>query len=151
MEVHATAPEAVFLVLGTGPELADLRARSSCDHVRFVGYREEAASLVSALDVLVVPSRYEGFGLAAAEAMLLGVPVVASRTGGLEEVVGDSGMLVPPEDPAALAAAILDLERDVEHRARLGVAGRERALRRFGVERMAEETVAAYARVEKRR
>jgi glycosyltransferase involved in cell wall biosynthesis len=144
---HDRIPTAEFVVVGTGPELSTLQRHGTCSHVRFVGYREDAASLLPLFDVAVVPSRYEGFGLAAAEAMLLGVPVVASRTGGLEEVVGDSGILVPPGDAAALAAAIVELHDDRARRERLTAGGRERARSAFTVERMARETGAVYERV----
>jgi glycosyltransferase involved in cell wall biosynthesis len=146
--VRTVLPNAVFVVVGGGAELRSLQDRPACAHVRFAGYREDAAALVAAFDVAVVPSRYEGFGFAAAEAMLAGVPVVASRTGGLVEVVGDSGILVPPEDPAALAEAIVRLGRDDARRRELAAAGRHRAAAEFGVRRMAEQTLAVYQRVE---
>ena len=145
--VHDRIPTAEFVVVGNGPALSSLQRHSPCTHVRFVGYREDAASLLPLFDVAVVPSRYEGFGLAAAEAMLLGVPVVASRTGGLEEVVADSGILVPPGDAAALAAAIVELHDDRARRERLAAGGRARARSDFTVERMARETGAVYERV----
>jgi glycosyltransferase involved in cell wall biosynthesis len=145
--VHDRIPTAEFVVVGTGPELTALQRHGTRSDVRFVGYREDAASLLPLFDVVVVPSRYEGFGLAAAEAMLLGVPVVASRTGGLEEVVGDSGILVPPGDAAALAAAIAELHDDRPRRERLAAGGRGRARTAFTVERMARETRAVYERV----
>jgi glycosyltransferase involved in cell wall biosynthesis len=142
--VRERVPGAEFVVVGRGPELGALQR---CEHVRFVGYREDAASLVPLFDVAVVPSRYEGFGLAAAEAMLLGVPVVASRTGGLEEVVGRHGILVAPDDPVALATAIIALHDDPARRAQLATAAREHAHATFGVARMAQETLAVYERV----
>jgi glycosyltransferase involved in cell wall biosynthesis len=102
---------------------------------------------VHGFDVLAVPSRYEGFGLVAVEAMLSDVPVVASAVGGLPTVVGDAGVLVPPDDPVALADALLGLAADPAARRRLAERGRARALERFGIERMAQETLAVYRAV----
>jgi len=144
-------PGVVLAVVGEGRERDDLLARPGAEHVRFLGYHEGASSLVGAFDLLVVPSRFEAFGLVAVEAMLAEVPVVASATGGLVDVVGDTGVLVPPEDPAALADAVVALATDADRRADLGRRGRARALARFGVERMARETAAAYDAVLRRR
>ncbi len=92
----------------------------------------------------VVPSIYEGFGLPAGEAMACGVPVIATTGGALPEVVGDAGVLVPPGNPAALAAAIRDLLDNPERAAHLGAAGYRRVRRRFTWDRAARRTVAVY-------
>lgn len=94
--------------------------------------------------VAVVPSLYEGFGLPAGEAMACGVPVVASRGGGLTEVVGDAGSTVPPGDATALADAIAALLEDPERRDRMGQRGRERMREQFDWEAAARETVTVY-------
>ena len=96
--------------------------------------------------VFVLPSRSEGLGLVAVEAMAAGRPVVASCTGGLPEVVvdGETGLLVEPEDPVALARAIRMLLADPDRAARMGAAGRQRVRERFSAERMARETAALY-------
>jgi glycosyltransferase involved in cell wall biosynthesis len=94
----------------------------------------ELATLYAEAEVAVVPSLYEGFSLPAVEAMACGAAVVATTGGALPEVVGrdgETGLLVPPDDPGALAAAIARLLDDAELRARLGAAGRERVLSRF--------------------
>jgi glycosyltransferase involved in cell wall biosynthesis len=94
----------------------------------------ELATLYGEAQVAVVPSLYEGFSLPAVEAMACGVPVVATTGGALPEVVGrdgETGLLVEPNDPGALAAAIARLLDDADLRARLGAAGRARALTRF--------------------
>ena len=99
-------------------------------------------------EVAVVPSLYEGFSLPAVEAMACGVPVVTTTGGALPEVVGsdgDTGLLVPPDDPGALAAAIARLLDDAALRARLGEAGRHRVLNRFTWRVTAEGTAACYA------
>jgi len=92
------------------------------------GWVDGAAGLMGALDVLVLPSRQEPFGTVLAEAMNAGTPVVATRVGGVAEVVVDgvTGRLVEPGDVTALADAVVEV---LEHRERMGRAGRERARR----------------------
>ncbi len=108
---------------------------------------EELARCYAEAEVAVVPSLYEGFSLPAIEAMACGVPVVTTTGGALPEVVGRDGetaVLVPPDDPEALAAAIGDLLDDPAARARIGAAGRERVLRRFTWRVTAEGTAECY-------
>jgi phosphatidylinositol alpha-1,6-mannosyltransferase len=145
--VRDEVPEAAFVVIGEGEERAALERLSECGSVRFAGHREDAAGLLPAFDVLVVPSRWEGFGRVAAEGMLAGVPVVASTVEGLPEVVGDCGVLVPPESPEALAEAVVALAKDPDRRAELATMGKRRAEERFGVEQMVERTRDVYARL----
>ena len=98
-------------------------------------------------EVACVPSLYEGFSLPAVEAMACGVPVVGTTGGAVKEVIGrdqETGLLVPPGDPSALAAAILRALADPALRARLGAAGRERALGRFTWRRTAASTAEHY-------
>jgi glycosyltransferase involved in cell wall biosynthesis len=95
-------------------------------------------------DAAVVPSVYEGFGLPAGEAMACAVPVISTTAGGLPEVVGDAGILVPPADPAALAAAILRLLAHPFYRRDLGQQGFARVHRHFTWRRAAEQTVCIY-------
>ena len=105
------------------------------------------ARLYGEAEVAVVPSLYEGFSLPAIEAMSCGVPVVATTGGALPEVVGtdgETGLLVPPNDPGALASAIARLLDDPELRARLGAAGRERVVSRFTWQVTAAGTAACY-------
>jgi len=107
----------------------------------------ELATLYGEAQVAVVPSLYEGFSLPAVEAMACGVPVVATTGGALPEVVGrdgETGLLVPPDDPGALAAAIARLLDDAELRSRLGAAGRERVMAKFTWAVTAEGTAACY-------
>ncbi len=108
---------------------------------------EELARCYGEAEVAIVPSLYEGFSLPAIEAMACGVPVVTTTGGALPEVVGRNGetaLLVPPDDPGALASAITGLLCDPAARARLGAAGRERVLRRFTWGVTAEGTAACY-------
>ena len=94
--------------------------------------------------IAVVPSMYEGFGLPVGEAMACGVPVISTSGGALPEVVGDAGILVPPGDHEALAAAITRLLEDPELAGRLGRAGYQRVAGRFTWKNAAEKTVEAY-------
>ncbi len=131
-------------IAGDGPVRAALERQASAaslaERVRFLGRREDAADLLAACDVFVMPSRREGLGVAALEAMAAGRPVVASRVGGLATAVLDArtGLLVPPEDPAALAEALSTLLGDGALRARLGAAGPARVAADFGAEGMVE-------------
>jgi glycosyltransferase involved in cell wall biosynthesis len=123
--------------------VADLRLD---EIVRFVGPRSDAASLMSLLDLLVVPSLVETTPFVILEAMASGKPVVASRIYGIPEMIeeGASGSLVDPSDPAGLARALLPLFRDTELRRRFGTRARERYEQCFSAEQMARATTAAY-------
>jgi glycosyltransferase involved in cell wall biosynthesis len=119
------------------------------DRVRFAhGISDtELAELAASAQIAVVPSLYEGFSLPAIEAMSCGVPVVATTGGALPEVIGESGrtgVLVTPDDPEALVAAIRELLDDPAARARLGAAGRERVIERFTWQVTAKGTAACY-------
>lgn len=144
------ACEVRFVVGGAGSLEGDLReiavAHGLTTRLEFLGAVVSPAATFAALDIVVVPSLSEGFGLVAAEAMALGKPVIASRVGGLPEVVEDriTGVLVPPDDSAALALAIDELIDDPEGRAAMGVAGRERVETEFTAQRMSSAYVGLY-------
>ncbi|HLK10440.1 MAG TPA: glycosyltransferase family 4 protein [Candidatus Binatia bacterium] len=146
----AAAPGLRYVFCGDGGEMAALRRAAAPlgGAVQFVGFRRDVAACLAAADVVALPSLQEGLGVAALEAMAAGRPVVASRVGGLGEVVldGETGLLVPPGDAAALAAALARLGADPALRARLGAAGRARVLARYTVAQMAEGTLACYER-----
>ena len=111
---------------------------------------EELVRHYLASEICVVPSLYEGFGLPAAEAMSCQLPVVSTMGGALPEVVGqdgDTGILVPPADPDALAVAIKHLLDDEHLRRKMGEAGRKRVERNFTWERAAKKTVEVYQEV----
>lgn len=104
--------------------------------------------MLAGYDLLLMPSLWEGFGLVLLEAMAQGLPIVASRVSAIPEVVtdGETGLLVPPRDVDALAAALNTLLRDTDRRAAYGVAARNRLHTTFGAGRMADETLAVYQR-----
>src|SRR6185436_3107411 len=133
-----------LLVAGDGPERAALERQASAlgfaNGVRFLGARADKAELLEACDVFALASRAEGLGVAALEAMARGRAVVATRVGGLEEAVGEAGILVAPGDAAGLAAALRSLHDRPELRAELGARGERRVEEGFRADRM----VAAY-------
>jgi glycosyltransferase involved in cell wall biosynthesis len=130
------------LVCGDGSERAALerlaRELRIAGSVVFLGEQRQVVDVLAALDVFVQPSRHEGLGVAILEAMAMALPVVASAVGGIPEAVtaGRTGILVPPEDPTALAEAILALGRDRANARRLGSAGRDRVLAEFSMAAM---------------
>ena len=117
--------------------VAQVRAATDVEHVPWV---DNAPGVMRHLDVLVAPSHQEPFGTVLSEAMAVGTPVVATRVGGLAEVVDDgvTGVLVEPGDPDALADGVL---RVLARRADMGAAARESA-RRFGADAYAERVAA---------
>jgi len=137
-----------YVFCGEGREADALeRAAAALDGaVRFVGFRADVPVCLAAADVVALPSLQEGLGVAALEAMAAGRAVVASRVGGLAEVVvhEETGLLVPPADPEALALALARLAREPALRTRLGAAGRARALAHYSMSRMAAGTLACY-------
>ncbi|MDX6691660.1 MAG: hypothetical protein QOG15_3117 [Solirubrobacteraceae bacterium] len=141
------SPGAVVVIVGDGAQHSALQTLADRHDVRLLGARANAASLLHAFDVLAMPSRFEGLPLVAMEALHAGVPIVGSDIAGVRDVVGDAGVLVSPEDPAALGAALAGLAADRAARADLGARGRARGAARFTVQRMAQETAAVYDRL----
>nr|WP_284047716.1 glycosyltransferase [Halomonas gemina] len=136
-------------IVGEGPLRGELEALAQSlgmvDRVRFLGVRHDVPALMSACDVFVLPSAWEGFGLVVAEAMACERPVVATDCGGVREVVGEDGFLVPPRDNTALAAAMERVLRlSPEEREQLGSASRERVMARFSLDVMADRYLAVY-------
>jgi len=136
-------PEARLVVIGDGAERPALEQLAKhlavWDRVVFLGWVDAPHEHLLDLDVLAVPSRHEGLPLVLLEAMAAGVPVVATRVGGIPEAVDDgaTGLLVPPDDQEALTSALQTLERDPRLRARLAGAAQDRARRDFTSEAMA--------------
>ncbi|CAN7417133.1 glycosyltransferase family 4 protein [Terrabacter sp. LjRoot27] len=128
---------ATWVVIGSGDERLRARLEEEADgirqgegagaEVRFVGARTDVSEWLRAADVFVLTSRWEARALVVQEAMAAGVPVVVTRTGGLPDLVGDTGSLVPVGDPAAVAAEVDRLLTDADARLREGAAGRARA------------------------
>jgi glycosyltransferase involved in cell wall biosynthesis len=148
-------PRARLVLAGRGVEegalVALARELGIAEAIDFHGWVRAAdvPELLDRANVVAVPSREEGFGMTALEAAMRGRPVVATRTGGLPEVVDDgvTGVLVAPEAPDQLASAIASLLADRGRAARLGAAGRERAERLFSEERLLREHEELYGRL----
>lgn len=137
-------PRAVAGICGAGPLHDELQAqikRLNLQHnVRLLGQWDEIPELLAASDVFVLPSRWEGLPMALLEGMMAGLPVIATRVEGVDEVVrsGEHGLLVALESPVELAQAIIQLLRSPEDRQRMGRAARERVLSTYTTDRMCE-------------
>ena len=153
---HRAVPNLRALLVGDGELRQRVEGAVTQNGLRGVlhitGYRTDADQLLAAADVVTLSSEEEGLGTVLLDALALGKPVVATRAGGIPEVVadGECGLLVPTRDGHLLGAAIARVLSDPELRRRFGAAGRERA-REFSVERTAERTAAVYERVLTRR
>jgi glycosyltransferase involved in cell wall biosynthesis len=150
LRAAAELPAVQFVLAGEGGERpaleAEIRALGLEDRVRLLGHRHDAAALLGACDVFVLPSLFEGLPVSVLEAMAAGRPVVATAVVGTTEAVVDgvTGLLVPPRDPAALARAISRLLEDPELARRLGAAGRARVEERFSADAMAHRVSDLY-------
>lgn len=141
------------VIAGDGPLRAELDAQAAAlgiqARVRFLGHVPAVERVYASLDIFVLSSKSEGLSNTILEAMASRVAVVATRVGGADELVEDgaSGLLVPPQDPAALADAIGWLVRDDDVRESMSAAGRRRALTRFALDRMLREYKDLYCRL----
>jgi glycosyltransferase involved in cell wall biosynthesis len=144
---------ATAVIVGDGEERPALLGLAAdlhvLDRLTLPGWYDEARQRLAGFDVFALPSRFEAFPLSIVEAMLGGLPVVASDVGSVSEAVidGKTGILVPPEDPVALAEALQRLADDPELRAAMGARGRRRALELFTAEAMAARFESLYDEV----
>ena len=152
-----SVPGLTLEIAGDGPLRGELEALAAqlgvTGAVTFAGRVGRTEPVYERAAVVVVPSRGEGFGMVALEAAERGRAVIASAVGGLPEIVedGTTGLLVPPDDVERLAGALAGLAADGDRAARLGAAGRKRALREFTLDRCADRTDALYRGVLERR
>ena len=139
-----------LLISSEGPERGNYEALATelglTDRVHFLGYYDDIPSLYRATDIVALASRADAFGLVLAEAGYFALPAVATQVGGIPEVVdhGVTGLLVPPDDPEAMAVALAKLIDDPLQRRAFGVQARERALRLFSVEQMVANFQSTY-------
>ena len=151
-EVVKVIPDVVLLVVGDGPDRESLKQKAQnlviSGNVIWAGQKlpEEVYRLYAVMDVVVVPSLFEGFGLTAAEAMAARLPVVASSVEGLNEIVEDSqtGYLLPPSNSKVLAEALIKLLKNPELREKMGERGYRRVVESFGMERFTASMSAVY-------
>ena len=156
-EIVKAVPDVKFLIVGDGPlrgKLEELGREFKVERqVIFTGSRRDIPELISIMDVFVLPSISEGFGNVLLEAMAMGKPVVASRVGGIPEIVtpGLNGLLVEPARPSEMASSVLKLLKDPGEAKRLGEAGREKVKKIFTAETMAKKIEAVYNEIIKGR
>ncbi len=147
IDAMAHLPSARLVLVGRGSLDAPLRARAAPlgPRVHFAGFRTDVAAVMAAFDIFALPSRWEGFGLVLLEAMAQGLPIVGSAAGSIPEIVveGETGLLVPPGDAAALGRALASLAADPARARSLGAAGRRRLDTVYGLRRMID----AYTRL----
>jgi glycosyltransferase involved in cell wall biosynthesis len=146
-------PQVTFLLVGQGPLEPDIRAQvknlNLAGNVVFAGFRTDAPRLIGAADVFVLPSQFEGLPIAMLEAMALGRPVIASRVGGVPEVISDGvdGLLIDPLSPGQLAEKILAVINCEDLREKLANNALLKVREHFGVKRMVSSTEALYRTV----
>ncbi len=151
--VLARRSDTRFVLAGDGPErdrLAEwVAALGMASEFSLIGYSADVPGLLASSTIVTVPSRREGQGLVALEAMAARRPVIASRVGGLVETVeeGKTGLLVRPEDPVELAEGLIRMLEDRAAGLRMGDAGRARVERDYTVDRMVDSTVSLYEKV----
>jgi len=142
-------PDAEYLIAGSGLEEELLKQKVNnlglTDKVKFLGYIDDIEEFLKKIDVFVLPSLEESFGLTLVEAMVSGKPVIATKTEGAKEVIGDdSGILVEKASSKALAGAISSLFKDRELAKKLAIAGQKRATSLFSADKMARKTENLY-------
>jgi len=149
-QISRRLSDAHYVVIGDGPLRAALEAQAAGYHltyrIHFLGWREDATTLMTALDALVAPSRWEGFGLSVLEAMAARVPVIAASVGALPEIVldGQTGYLTKPGDIEGLAQAMLDVCEYPAQAHDMGEAARRRVETNFNAKQMIERTSQVY-------
>lgn len=143
-------PNLVLVLIGRGEQETVLRQLSKAlgvqEHIRFLGFRSDVATILTGIEIFVLPSLSEGLSIALLEAMAAGKPIVASRVGGNPEVVvdGKTGFLVDSRDPKALAERIVELLNDSKKSKELGESGRERVQNCFTIDKMVDSYGALY-------
>ncbi|MFN8473389.1 MAG: glycosyltransferase family 4 protein [Anaerolineae bacterium] len=153
LRAACSVSDATFALAGDGPERealeTEVRERGLADRVVFLGHRTDVPALLAQSDLFVLPSLFEGLPLSVLEAMAAGKPVIATAVGGTGEAVtdGETGLLVPPADSAALASAIQRVLSDPALSHRLGAAGQARAQQEFSAETMSRRTTDIYAEI----
>ncbi len=148
--IQQAVPEVKCLFAGTdylhGRIQAYVREKKAENAVIFTGFRQDVPEMCTLLDIYLLPSEWEGLPTAILEAMAMKKPVVASHVGGIPELVvpGETGILIPPHDPQALADAVIHLLKNPGIARKMGQAGYERARRHFSLDDIVARTEAVY-------
>jgi len=152
LKAIASVPNVYYVVAGDGVGLDNCRDLAKTlgleDRVRFLGYRADVEVCLAAMDVFLFPSHKEAMGIALVEAMRSSLPLIATETGGIPEVVTpECGFLVPVQGVDRMAASLAKLINDGSERQKMGQAARERALEVFSAESMTQGTEAVYRKL----
>lgn len=149
-QIAGQFPDVHYVIAGDGPLRSSLIQQAEGtglkERIHFLGWRDNARSLLAGFDVMLMPSLWEGFGLVTLEAMALNVPIIASRVSALPEIIvdGDTGYLVPPADSSALADAITKILRNPIAAQVMGTQGRRRLEAEFSLAKMVDKTLQVY-------
>jgi glycosyltransferase involved in cell wall biosynthesis len=148
MRIMAAAPQTHFLMLGDGAMKEGLIQKAQgMPHLHILGYREDIADCLAALDILLIPSLNDGFNLVAVEAMASSKPIVATAVGGLPEVIGNGGILIRSGDTNRMAKEAIKLLNSPGLRKEIGARGRRRAEALFSWDISLQKTLALYHQV----
>ena len=149
-DIVRDVPDAKFLLVGNGPlkkELDDLAKNLKIkERVIFTGFRSDIKEIMSAIDLLIIPSLLEGFPMVTLEAMAMAKPIIATNIDGITEQITDgvNGILVSPKDPSALSRAVIRALNDSEFARTMGLSARKKVEQEFSVEKMVAETEKVY-------
>jgi glycosyltransferase involved in cell wall biosynthesis len=149
-EIIKTLPQSKILIVGDGPLKDKLKVKSEklkvADKIIFTGFRSDIKEILSAVDLLVIPSLSEGFPMVTLEAMAMAKPIIATNIDGITEQITDGvdGILMPPKDPSALAKAVIRVLTNKELARNMGLSARKKVEQEFSIEKMVEETERVY-------
>jgi len=150
-KIVSEIPGSHFVFIGDGPLRSTLEERVKLcgleDHITFLGWKRNINEILPGFDLFVLPSLREGLPLSIIEAMACGLLVVASNVGGVPEVLGDVGILVPPGDPDALAEAVIEIYSQSEKRPSFKDDARKRVIERFSLEKILLEYIHLYEEI----
>jgi glycosyltransferase involved in cell wall biosynthesis len=147
-------PEAKFIIVGNGPQWHNLHQQIHTlgidKHVIMTGFRDDTPEIMSALDIFILPSiASEATSQVIPQALAMNKPVIATNTGGLPEIIEDgvTGLLIPPEDPDAIANAIIRMAKEKEGARELAKRGKEKVLENYTFQQMINRTNEVYQHV----
>jgi glycosyltransferase involved in cell wall biosynthesis len=148
--IRIQVPQAHLVLIGEGPARAEVEreimASKMQAHVTLAGQRTDAKRFLRLFDIFVMPSEFEGLGIALLEAMAAGLPCVGTQTGGIPELINGSGagLLVPKLDPGALAAAVITLAKEPERRRNMAQNGRQFVEERYSIDQVYHQYESLY-------